>query len=93
VGLVTGDFGFADAMMLACLLSAIPLSASLLVGLIVSVFQAATQIQEQTLSFVPKLFAVGLMLYLLGPWGSQQLIQFSQEVFSGLTTSDVERAQ
>jgi flagellar biosynthetic protein FliQ len=44
------------------------LAASLLVGLLVSVFQAMTQIQEQTLSFIPKILSIALILLLLGPW-------------------------
>jgi flagellar biosynthetic protein FliQ len=44
------------------------LAASLLVGLLVSIFQAMTQIQEQTLSFIPKIFSIALILILLGPW-------------------------
>lgn len=49
-------------------LSAPMLLAALIVGLIVSVFQAATQINEQTLSFIPKLVAVFLVIILAGPW-------------------------
>lgn len=41
---------------------------SVLVGLIIAVFQAATQVHEQTLTFVPKLIAIGLVLLILGPW-------------------------
>ena len=53
------------ALFVAVLVSALPLSASLIVGVAVSVFQAATSLQEQTLSFVPKLSAVMLSLVLL----------------------------
>ncbi len=44
------------------------LAASLMVGLLVSIFQAMTQIQEQTLSFIPKVLSIALILLLLGPW-------------------------
>lgn len=48
---------------------AVPLLAvSLVVGLIISIFQAATQIHEQTLTFVPKLLVIGVMLVVLAPW-------------------------
>jgi flagellar biosynthesis protein FliQ len=56
------------AMYVAMLLTAPPLIVALAVGLIVSFFQAATQINEQTLSFIPKLVAVTLTLVLAGPW-------------------------
>lgn len=59
---------FFSAILLATLLSAIPLMVSMVVGLVVSVLQAATQVQEQTLTFVPKLVAVGAALVLFGPW-------------------------
>ncbi len=57
----------ADALRLAVLCSALPLGAALVTGFVVAVFQAATQIQEQTLSFVPKLAAVAFALWLGGP--------------------------
>jgi len=66
-----------EALFVALLFSAIPLGTSLLVGLIVSVFQAATQINEQTLSFVPKLASVVLVLFLLGPWMLEHLREFT----------------
>ncbi len=52
------------------------LAASLLVGLLVGIFQATTQIQEMTLSFLPKLAVVGIMLYLGGPWFLRILTTF-----------------
>ena len=56
------------AMYVAMLLTAPPLLVALAVGLIVSFFQAATQINEQTLTFIPKLAAVALTLVIAGPW-------------------------
>ncbi|MEA3120274.1 MAG: flagellar biosynthesis protein FliQ [Paraburkholderia sp.] len=56
------------AMYVALLLTAPPLIVSLVVGLLVSFFQAATQINESTLSFIPKLVAVALTLVIAGPW-------------------------
>lgn len=56
------------AMYVALMLTTPPLLVSLTVGLLVSFFQAATQINEQTLTFIPKLVAVALTLVLAGPW-------------------------
>jgi len=57
-----------DAFLVALKLAAPLLLVSLGVGLLISLFQAATQIHEQTLTFVPKLLVVGLVLILLAPW-------------------------
>ena len=54
---------------------------SLAVGLAVSIVQAVTQIQEQTLSFIPKAFAVGLVLVVMGPWMLNTLLAFTTELF------------
>jgi len=56
----------------------------LVVGLLVSVFQATTQIQEQTLSFIPKIVAIFLTLALCGPWMLRVLTEFAREIFSYL---------
>jgi flagellar biosynthesis protein FliQ len=58
-----------------------PLIVSLVVGLIVSFFQAITQIQEFTLTFVPKIIAVFLSIFLLLPWMAQVLITFTTNIF------------
>jgi flagellar biosynthetic protein FliQ len=55
--------------------------ATLLVGLIVSVFQVATQIQEITLSYVPKIVVAGVMLIILGPWMVAQLTTFARDLY------------
>lgn len=55
------------------------------VGLLVSVFQATTQIQEQTLAFIPKIVAVLLGMVFLGPWMLNQLTQFAMSIFQNLT--------
>jgi len=57
-----------EAFTIALRLAAPLLLVSLSVGLLISIFQAATQIQEQTLTFVPKLIIIGLTLILLAPW-------------------------
>jgi flagellar biosynthetic protein FliQ len=58
------------------------LGSALLVGLLVSIFQAVTQINEMTLTFVPKLFVVGLVVLVLVPWMLTVLTEFSTEVFA-----------
>jgi flagellar biosynthetic protein FliQ len=55
--------------------------ATLLVGLMISVFQVATQIQEITLSYVPKIVTAGTMLIILGPWMVSQLIGFATDLY------------
>jgi flagellar biosynthetic protein FliQ len=57
-----------EALWMALQLAGPPLIAMLAVGLVISVFQALTQIQEATLAFLPKLVVLGLVLLLLGPW-------------------------
>lgn len=74
---------FRDALMLVILLVSIMIVPSLLVGLVISIFQAATQINEQTLSFLPRLITTLGMLILAGPWLLRELIEF----FTRLTTS------
>lgn len=64
----------------AALVSAPILSAILLVGVIISVFQVATQIQEMTLTYVPKLVVTGLLLIFLGSWMMAQLTQFARDL-------------
>ncbi len=70
--------------MLILLIGGPILITTLLVGLLVSTFQAMTQIQEQTLTFIPKLIAVGIVLVVLGPWMLQNLLGFTSNLFSNL---------
>ncbi len=70
-----------QALLLILILSGPPIIISMLVGLFVAVFQAATQIQEQTLSFTVKLIAVILTLIGLGGWLGAQILQFSNTIF------------
>ncbi len=70
-----------EGLLLAILLSAPVVLAAMIVGLIVSVVQATTQIQEQTLSFAPKVVAVMIALAVTGPWIGAQLIRFSTALF------------
>jgi flagellar biosynthetic protein FliQ len=69
---------------LAAKISAPILLTALLVGFTISMFQAATQIQEQTLSFVPKMAAVAVALVLTGNWIMAELISFTQGLFAML---------
>lgn len=69
-------------MLIVCIKLAAPiLIVSILVGLIVSIFQAATQIQEQTLTFVPKVLVIALMLLLMGSWIYETLSAFVFRLF------------
>ncbi len=70
-----------QALVTILLASAPMLGIALLVGLIVSVFQAATQINEQTLAFVPKIIAVFAALIIFGPWILNKLIDFTVKIF------------
>lgn len=58
---------------------------SLIVGLIVSIFQTVTSIQEQTLTFVPKIIAIFLALILFGHWMMNSIVEFMTELWSGFT--------
>jgi flagellar biosynthesis protein FliQ len=66
------------------LLASPVLLAGLVIGLIVSVLQAVTQVQEQTLSFVPKILGMGVMTILALPWAVRVLSEFSQRMFGGM---------
>jgi flagellar biosynthesis protein FliQ len=66
------------------LMSAPLLLTALVTGLIVSVFQAATQINEMTLSFIPKLLAIFAVLVLAGPWMLNVLIDFTRRLIEGI---------
>lgn len=71
-------------LMLALLVSAPMLLIGLVVGIVVSLFQAVTQIQEQTLTFIPKIVAMVAAAILLMPWIAQHLLDYSHQMFSGL---------
>jgi len=70
-----------EALLLTLILSAIPVLAAMAIGLLISVFQAATQIQEQTLTFVPKIVVSFAALAIGGTWMLQQLIAFTIPLF------------
>ena len=70
------------------LLLSIPLlGAAMIIGLLVSIFQATTSIQEQTLTFVPKMVVILLLLIVLGPFYSDQMIDFIHRLFDLIATA------
>lgn len=76
-----------QALWLTVLVSAPLLITALAIGLVVSVLQAATQINEMTLSFLPKLLAMFLMLVAAGPWMLALLVDYLQRVLTGIGTT------
>lgn len=70
-----------DAMMTLVMVGAPVILASLGVGLLISIVQATTQIQEQTLTFVPKMLAVLAILAFMGPWMLRTLMDFTLRLF------------
>jgi flagellar biosynthetic protein FliQ len=72
-----------DTLMLAMIISAPVLLIGLVVGLIISLFQAVTQIQEQSLVFVPKIAAMVFAAMFLMPWISRRLLEYAALMFSG----------
>ncbi len=73
-----------QAIQVALLVGAPLLLVALLVGLFISIFQAATQINEATLSFIPKLLAVFATLVVAGPWMLAQMVDYIRLLFSGI---------
>lgn len=73
-----------QAIEMTLLMSGPLLLAALAVGLIISVFQAATQINEQTLSFIPKLLAMFLVMILAGPWMLQMMVDYIRRLFESI---------
>ncbi|MGF7057153.1 flagellar biosynthesis protein FliQ [Brassicibacter mesophilus] len=75
-----------QAMKIILMVSAPMLGFGLLVGLMVSIFQATTQIQEATLAFVPKIVAVLISFLVFGPWILRVLIDFTKNLFISINT-------
>ena len=73
-----------QAIEVTLLLSGPLLLSTLLIGLIISIFQAATQINEATLSFIPKLVAAFLILLLAGPWMLQLIVDYIRRLFESI---------
>ena len=73
-----------QALEVTLVLAAPMLLSALIVGLIVSIFQAATQLNEATLQFVPKLVVMFLVLILVGPWMLQYMMDYIQRLFESI---------
>ena len=72
------------ALEITLLLAAPMLLVALVTGLIIGAFQAATQINEQTLSFIPKLLALALTMVVAGPWMLKVLLSYTRELFESI---------
>ena len=70
-----------EAILVALLISAPILLAGMIVGLVLSLLQAVTQVQEQTLTFVPKIIAMAAVAVLTMPWMAQKLLEYSAKMF------------
>ena len=74
-----------DTLKTTAMLATPLLAGALIMGLLVSVFQAITQINEATLTFIPKMLVVGLLLMLAGPWMIDILTAFTTNLFENIT--------
>ena len=74
------------AVMMMVMLAGPLLVVSLVVGLLVSIFQAVTQINEMTLTFVPKVVAIFVVLLVMGPWMLQMLLGYTASTFTSIAT-------
>lgn len=72
-----------EMLTLMLVLSAPVLLAGLMVGLFISILQAVTQIQEQTLTFVPKILGMAVVTMALAPWIAMQILEFARRMFAG----------
>lgn len=77
---------FQQALVLTLKLSAPILILSMAIGLVISVFQAATQIHEQTLTFVPKLIVIAVVFLVLGSWMSESLMDYFKYIFEQISS-------
>ncbi|MCP3908124.1 MAG: flagellar biosynthesis protein FliQ [Oceanicoccus sp.] len=75
---------FREAMLLVILIVCLMVVPSLLVGLVISIFQAATQINEQTLSFLPRLLTTIFMLIIFGPFILNEMMEFTNRLVTSL---------
>lgn len=73
-----------QALQMTLILSGPPLLAALVTGLIISIFQAATQINEQTLSFIPKLVVMFITLLVAGPWMLDMMVDYIRRLFESI---------
>ncbi|NLW24703.1 MAG: flagellar biosynthesis protein FliQ [Clostridia bacterium] len=70
-----------EAIFTTLLIAGPLLAGSIIVGLVISIFQATTQIQEQTLTFVPKIITILILLLIFGPWMLNIMISFTKMIF------------
>jgi flagellar biosynthetic protein FliQ len=75
-----------ETIKVAALISAPLLISSLVIGLLVSIFQAVTQINEATLTFIPKILIIGIVLVLMGPWMLDEMTRFTTELLENIAT-------
>lgn len=75
-----------EAIIITLMLALPMLGLGLIVGLIVSIFQAVTSIQEMTLTFIPKILAIMIALIIFAPWMMEKLITFTQNVIINIPT-------
>lgn len=75
-----------DAMIVALKVSGTFLGVAIVLGLVISIIQATTQIQEQTLTFVPKLLGIAAVGLFLGSWMLHTVIQFTEQIFKIIAT-------
>ena len=73
-----------QAVLLTLIIAAPPLLAGLVIGLLISIFQAVTQIQEFTLTFVPKILVVFLIIVVFMPWMLQMFLSYTTALFIGI---------
>jgi flagellar biosynthetic protein FliQ len=73
-----------QAMTLALKVAGPMLLVGLAIGLVVSLFQAVTQIQEQSLSFIPKIVGVAVLIVILGPWMLDQMVNYAQNLWMSI---------
>jgi flagellar biosynthetic protein FliQ len=73
-----------EALTMVMLIAAPMLGLGLLVGILVSIFQATTQIQEQTLVFIPKIIAIFVAILVFGPWMLSLMVDYTREIFMSL---------
>jgi flagellar biosynthetic protein FliQ len=72
------------AMTLALEIAGPMLLVGLVIGLVISIFQAVTSIQEQTLTFIPKIIGLGVIIVVLGPWMLDQLVNYAQNLYTSI---------
>ena len=75
-----------QAMTLAVEVAGPMLLAGLAIGLVISIFQAVTSIQEQTLTFIPKIIALAVIIVVLGPWMLRQMVDYTENLYNAIPT-------